>query len=330
MKALCVNAERKLERCDIPEPAGAPAGHLLIELDASAINHGDTFFLSHTGSLSLPPRRHHVWGASGAGRVTALGDGVPKHYLGRQVAIYRSLVHTPDMLGLWSEQVIVPPNACVILPDAVAARDYCGSLVNAITAFAFLEQVREAGHEAVVVTAGSAGTGRALLALAQAKGIPALLLARSAEARGELLKLGARHVLSTADENFDRDFASLSQSLKATAIFDGVGGELASRLAPLVPHHSNFYFFGFLGGSAPVSIPAMLFMSRHLTMQRFSNFESATVKDPTRLAAALRNIETLIANPLFRTRIGQAFDFENIEAALRYRSVGGAKAVLVA
>lgn len=329
MKALCVNADRKLELREIPEPTAAPAGHLMIELDSSAINHGDTFFLTSAGPLSLPPRRHDVWGASGAGRVIALGDGAPTRYLGRQVALYRSLTHTPDMLGIWSEKVIVPPNACVTLPDAVRARDYCGSLVNAITAYAFLEEVRDGGHKGVIVTAGSAATGRALLALAAARGMPALFLARSTEARDELLRLGAEHALSTADENFDTDFSELSQSLSATAIFDGVGGALASRLAPLVPQNATLYFFGFLGGPTPVSVPAVLFMSKNLTMKRFSNFESATVKDPTRLALALHDIEGLIADPLFRTNIGGEFDFVDIEAALRYAPAGGAKAVLV-
>jgi NADPH:quinone reductase-like Zn-dependent oxidoreductase len=329
MKALCVNAERKLELREILEPAAAPAEHLLIELDSSAINHGDKFFLTSPGLLSLPSRRYDVYGASGAGRVIALGDGAPTRYLGRQVALYRSLNNTPDMLGLWSEKVIVPPTACVILPDAVRARDYCGSLVNAITACAFLEQVRDEGHKGVIVTAGNAGTGRALLALALARGVPALFLARSTEAREELLRLGAKHALSTADENFDRDFTALSQSLNATAIFDGVGGALVSRLVPLVPRNAAFYFFGFLGGPTPVSVQTVLFMSMNLTMKRFSNFESATVKDPTRLVSALRDIEGLIADPLFRTNIGREFGFEDIEEALRYTSAGGAKAVLV-
>ncbi|HEY0281118.1 MAG TPA: hypothetical protein VGC27_00655, partial [Rhizomicrobium sp.] len=46
---------------------------------------------------------------------------------------------------------------------------------------------------------------------------------------------------------------------------------------------------GFLGGPTPVSVQTVLFMSKTLTMKRFSNFESATVKDPTRLASALRS-----------------------------------------
>ncbi|MHC1481223.1 alcohol dehydrogenase catalytic domain-containing protein [Frateuria aurantia] len=328
MKALCVNSERNLELHDIPEPASAPAGHLLIQLGSSAINPGDTFFLSKAAPQMLPPRRHSVWGASAAGRVIGVGQDVPSSYLGRQVALYRSLVNTPEMLGTWSERVIVPPNACARLPEKAHADDYSGSLVNAMTAYAFLDEVKASGHHGVIVTAGNSGTGRAMLALAKTRGVPTLFLTRTDKARDELLQRGAEHVLSSADENFDRDFTKISQTLNTTAVFDGVGGPLVSRLAPAVPLNSTFYFFGFLGGLSPVSISTRLFMSRNLSMKRFSNFESPTVKDPARLASALEDIETLIGDPLFKTKVGQKFAFEDIQQALQYVSIGGARATL--
>lgn len=329
MKALAVTHERKLELRDIAEPSSAPAGHLLVELDASAINHGDKTFLARPDLMSMPRRREDVWGASGAGRVLAVGEGAPERYLGRQVALYRSLSQTPETLGLWSAKAIVKPSACVILPDAVRARDYAGSLVNVFTAYAFLEMARDAGHKGVVATLGNSGTGHALLALAKARATPALFLARSAAARDALLKLGAEYVLDTSAEGFEAEFSTLSERLQATAVFDGVGGALISRLAPVVPMNSTFYLFGFLGGPTPISIPSVLFMTRNLTMKRFSNFASPTATDPKRLAAALLDLESLIADPLFRTPIGREFSFGQIEAALRYDGPGGAKAVLV-
>ena len=64
-------------------------------------------------------------------------------------------------------------------------------------------------------------------------------------------------------------------------------------------------------------------------MKRFSNFESATAKDPARLAAALLDLEAVIEDQLFRTSIGREFRFEDFAAAMEF-SAGGAKAVLVA
>jgi len=52
----------------------------------------------------------------------------------------------------------VPITSCVVLPDGVQARDTCGSLVNVITAYAFLSEIRAAGDAGVIVTAGRSAT----------------------------------------------------------------------------------------------------------------------------------------------------------------------------
>lgn len=124
--------------------------------------------------MTMPATLHDIWGASGAGRVAAIGPGVPQHYMGRKVAIYRSIsmIHSGQTIGLWSEQAQIDHLSCLILPDHVDTRDYSGSLVNIVTAYAFLRQMVEEGHRGIVATAGSSATGRALAALAQRDGVP--------------------------------------------------------------------------------------------------------------------------------------------------------------
>ncbi|WP_221174651.1 hypothetical protein [Burkholderia gladioli] len=198
MKAICVTPERTLEVRDIPSPAEAAPGHLLVDMEASAINHGDKTFLRlpNAAGAGLPAVGQGVWGASGAGTVRAIGAGVPADYLGRQVAIYRSLTRSAETIGLWSEQAQVPWTSCLILPQTVRARDYCGSLVNVMTAHAFLEEIVAAGHRGVIVTAGNSATGRALGALARARKLPAILLVRHAEAAEALRREGEPHVVA--------------------------------------------------------------------------------------------------------------------------------------
>ena len=74
----------------------------------------------------------------------------------------------------------------------------------------------------------------------------------------------------------------------------------------------------------------VLFMTKNLVVKRFSNFESATVKDRKNLAAALADLQGRIDDPLFQTRIGKEFHFDEIDAAMRFEAGAGAKAVLVA
>jgi NADPH2:quinone reductase len=80
----------------------------------------------------------------------------------------------------------------------------------------------------------------------------------------------------------------------------------------------------------PIALQTSLFMMKNLTMKRFSNFESATVKDSQKLGAALADLRERIGDELFRTRIGREFRFDEIDAAMKFETAPGAKAALVA
>jgi NADPH2:quinone reductase len=333
LKAICVKPNRELEVRNVPTPNEPPPGDILVEIEACAINHGDKTFLarpSAAGSRLMAERRYDVWGASASGRVVAAGPDVPTDCVGRQVAIYRSLSRSPDTVGLWCERAQVPYTSCVILPEHVRARDYCGSLVNVITAYGFLQEIAESGHKGVIVTAGNSATGHAMAALARKRNTPVIFLARTAAAREDLYRLGAEHVIATTNENFEADLGALAVQQGTTAVFDGVGGELINRVAPSLPMNSTIYLYGFLAGAVPISLPSQLFVAKNLVMKRFSNFESATVNDPGRLSAALEELRGLIDDPLFQTKIGKEFSFDQIGQAMTYEARPGAKAVLVA
>jgi len=331
LKAICVNSNRELEIREVPAPGELAPNHVVVEVEACGINHGDKTFLANPGAAGnlLGARLHDVWGASASGKVRSIGPEVPAEFAGRKVAIYRSLSTSPHTIGLWCERAHIPYTSCVILPDDIPTRDYCGSLVNAITAYAFLEQVTAEGHKGVIATAGNSATGLALTALAERRHTPVILLVRSAAAREELRGLGVEHVIATNGENFETELGDLATQLQATAVFDGVGGELISRIAPHLPMNATIYLYGFLGGSTPISVSSRLFVAKNLVMKRFSNFNSATVADPHRLTAALTDLRTVIANPMFRTKIGKSFRFEQIDEAMAYEATPGSKAILV-
>jgi len=331
MKAICVTPSRELQVRDIPTPTEPAPGHVLVDIDASAINHGDKTFLRMptVAGSALAAQQHDVWGASGSGRVIAIGAGVPAEYASKQVAIYRSLGKSPESVGLWCETAQVPYTSCLILPDHVRTKDYCGSLVNVITAYAFLEEIVAAGHKGVIVTAGNSATGYAMAALARQRKLPAIFLVRTEAARQALRLLGTEHIIVT-HEGFSDTLNVLSAELGTTAVFDGVGGDLLGTIAPSLPMNSTLYFYGFLGGTAPFCLAPLLFMMKNLTMRRFSNFDSATVKQQEKLAAALKTLEGLIDDPMFTTKIGNEFSYDQIELAMPYESSEGAKALLVA
>jgi NADPH2:quinone reductase len=68
-----------------------------------------------------------------------------------------------------------------------------------------------------------------------------------------------------------------------TAVFDGVGGAFLGRMIGAFPAWSSIFFYEFLSrGGEQVAFYSAIFMMKDLTMRRFSNFESVTVKDEER------------------------------------------------
>ena len=330
VRAICVTSDRTLQAREVQTPERLPPGHVLVDMDACTITHGDKFFLTRPlpGAAGFAVGGLDVYGSNGGGKVVAIGPDVPEAYAGKQVSIYKSLVRSPNTIGLWCERALVPFGSCLILPEHVDMRDYCGSLANILTVYAFLDEIAAAGHNGVIVTAGNSATGRIAVSLTQRRAIPAIFLVRSASARDELARHGARHVI-VAENGFESALGALAEQLGATAVFDGVGADLLSRVAPALPMNSMVWVYGFLGGPTPISVPTSLLLGRNLTLRRFSNLESGTVRDPNRLSAAMSDIESFVDDPLFRTRIGKEFGFAQIDEAMAHEAIPGARAVLL-
>jgi NADPH2:quinone reductase len=126
-----------------------------------------------------------------------------------------------------------------------------------------------------------------------------------------------------------QDFEKTARTLGTTAVFDGVGGDFISQLLPDLPLQSSIYFYVFLSGAEKVSFHSAVFMMKDLTMRRFSNFESPTVRDGKSLMNMLEDLESCIEDPLFRTLVGQDFDLAEFDAAMEYKGIGGRKAVFM-
>jgi NADPH:quinone reductase len=330
VKALCVGANQTLLVREIPTPDKPAADHVIIRMDACAINPGDKFFLGRTLPPDLARSRYDVWGVSGAGTVMAAGEGVPPSYVGKKVAVYRSLQKTENLIGTWSEYSQLHRLNCVLLPDEVNTQDYSGSLVNVITPYAFWKQAASDGHKGVLITAGASATGIAMLGIALAYRIPVVSIVRDEEGKAELKNLGADNVLVQAAKSFENDIAEITRRFETTAVFDGVGAELVNRIVPSLPLHSTVYSYGVLGKERLFSVASDLLMAKHLTLRSFSNFRSPTVRSPLELETALQQLSEMIARPHFKTKRGKAFAFENVDDAIGYVGAHGEKPILTA
>ena len=326
MKAIC-STPNGVELKNVPVPLQAAPGHLLIKMEACGINPGDKSFIGRTFPIGLVLSKYNIYGVSGVGTVQQAGSGVPQIYNGKNVAIYRSLVPSDDIVGIWSEYAQVHYLDCVILPESVDMLDYSGSLVNIITPYAFLKQITVEGHKGIITTAGTSATGIAMLGICLAYNIPHIAIVRTGDAKTELLGLGAKHVLVQEDADFNDQLKNLSQELATTAVFDGVGGAILNGIIDQLPNNSTIYAYGFLGGATPLTVHTSALI-RGITIKGFSNFRSHTVLDLAALEEAMKEISGMIHMAHFKTKKGPEFKLEKIAHALNFEAKNGEKPIL--
>lgn len=328
MQAVTATAATGVALRQVPKPEQPPPGHLILKIVACAINPGDKALIGGTMPAGFfPVSQYDIYGASGAGHVVALGPGVPAEYLGKNVAVYRSLQASAHIVGTWSEYAQLPYLDCVLLPDEVEVAAYAGSLVNSITPYAFWRQIQAQGHRGILCTAGTSATGIALLGICQAYDFPLVSLVRDAAGKQVLEALGATRVVVQTDDNFAAQLQQLTQEAEATAVFDGVGGALITQLLAVVPDNTTFYCYGYLGDDQPLTMHTRA-LRRGLTLTRFSNFLTPTVQQPQQLADALRALGAIIHLPHFATKLGPSFDLADIAEALAFVPESGEKAIL--
>ncbi len=126
---------------DVPRPI-PEAGEVPIGVAAAPINPSDLAFLegNYSPRPSLPTRA----GLEGSGTVVAAGPGAIGRYLsGKRVAF----VAGGRGGGAWAEYVVVPNRLALPLNDEVSFEAGAMSVVNPMTALAFLEIAKSGGPQ---------------------------------------------------------------------------------------------------------------------------------------------------------------------------------------
>jgi NADPH:quinone reductase-like Zn-dependent oxidoreductase len=328
MNALCLIPNEGVKLQQVNRPESAKPGHLLIKMQACAINPGDKAFINRP----LPPgsvlSMYNVYGVSGVGTVIAAGDGVPAAYKEKKVSMYRSLKFSESMIGTWCEYAHMHYLDCVILPDDARPEEYAGSVVNAITPYAFLQQVSAEGHKGILSTAGTSATGIAMVGICLANNFPLVSIVRNEAGKKELAALGAQNIAVQTDPAFQQQVQELSKNLSTTAVFDGVGGEVLNKIIEVVPNNAVIYSYGYLGDAIPLTVHTRTLSAKGITIKPFANFRTETVMNPQRLEKALQELAAIFHQPHFRRKPGPTFSLAEIHAALAFTAAHGEKPIL--
>jgi NADPH:quinone reductase-like Zn-dependent oxidoreductase len=147
--------------------------------------------------------------------------------------------------------MVTPASRCVPLPDEISDEQGSMLLVNPMTAVAFFDMARRDGHRAIVNTAAASSLGRMVELLGRKKHTPVIHIVRNLKQKSTLINLGAQHVLISSEKNFSKELYTLARTLKATLVFDAVGGKLTRQILLAVPPDSTIVIYGNLSGDQP-------------------------------------------------------------------------------
>ncbi|MYV54320.1 quinone oxidoreductase [Streptomyces sp. SID3212] len=245
MRAIVVErlgGPEELRIAERPDPSPGP-GEIQVGVTVAGVNFMDTGVRRFGPSAGRVP---FVPGAEGAGRVTALGEGVTGHAVGDRVAWVGGG-------GSYAERLVLPAARAVPVPDGLSDETAAGVMMQGITAHHFTTEAApvEPG-QVTLVHAAAGGLGQKLTQLVKARGGRVIGLTSSAAKTDVVRRAGADHVVVSTGGAFVERVRELTGGEGVHTVFDG-GGEATFRASmEVLRRHGTLLYYGPFIGAVPV------------------------------------------------------------------------------
>ncbi|HEY5987437.1 MAG TPA: quinone oxidoreductase [Streptosporangiaceae bacterium] len=219
----------------------AGEGQLLVEVAAAGVNFVDIYQRQGQPPYDLPVP--YVPGAEGAGTVVAVGSNVSGFAEGDQIA-------WTGVPGSYAEQVVVPADRAVPVPDGVEPRVAAAVMLQGLTAHYLCHTTYPvAATDPVVVHAAAGGVGLLLTQMIKMRG-GVVIATTSTEAKAELARqAGADHLAHYQD--FGTVVDSVTDGEGAAVVYDGVGQATFDASLAALRKRGYMVLYGAASGPVP-------------------------------------------------------------------------------
>lgn len=322
MTAVFVNPETgKLftKQVSVPKPK---KGEVLIKLLAAPINPSD---LAKVREISTEESSTFIPGIEGCGRVVAAGKGVlPPLFDGRRVAFFAKYPHS----GSWAEYVLTSAGSCFPVSKPISDEQAAMTLVNPMTALAFLDFAKKNKHKSVVFTAAGSALGKMVSSLFEKNNIKVLNIVRNRASEEALKSEGRKFVVNSLAEEFTVKFKKWCLEYKPTLLLDAVGGAMLTSLLPHLPAGSTILLYGNLSQQKIEFLPTELLRESKKIIGFFLGHwieENGMIKTVSNLF----RVNNLLKNGM-ETKVQATFSLNEIQEAvdLYERNMSGGKIIL--
>jgi NADPH2:quinone reductase len=298
---------------DRAEPT-VDAGHVLVRVEAAAVNFPDVLLIADEYQISVPPP--FVPGSEFAGVVDEVRGEAHEEARGFVVG---DRVTGTGLFGAFAERVAVAPTGLSLIPDGVDGRTGAAFGVAHRTAYHTLRSMAHVGvgDELVVLGAGG-GVGLAAVQLGVALGARVTAVASSAEKLHVAAGYGAANLINHRQGEVR---AALRDALPdgADAVVDLVGGELSEPALRALRRGGRFVTVGYASGVIP-RIPLNLVLVKGIRIVGFQ-FQDVPPDEFGRNEDELRE---LLVSGRVSPHVGAVYPLDRTVDALRLVADGRA------
>ena len=297
----------RIERRVVPKPG---PNEVLVRVAATPINPSDLAFLEGLYGFKKPTPT--VPGFEGSGTVVSAGRGMMGKYLnGKRVAC----VSQDRGDGVWAEYMVTPASLVFPLDASVSLEQGAMSVVNPLTALAFLTLAKEGRHKAIVQTAAASALGQMVNRLCKSEGIQIINIVRRAAQEQFLKEQGSEIILNSNDAHFSQNLGEVCQQYQSQIAFDAVGGPMTIQLLKAMPSHGKVIVYGGLSYE-PVQAEAGQFIFEGKSIEGFWLTSWMSKKNFLQSLAIWQRAQKLITTDL-KSEIRRHYPLNQVQDAIK-------------
>ncbi|MFD2561557.1 alcohol dehydrogenase catalytic domain-containing protein [Aquimarina rubra] len=240
-----------IEQRPIPKPG---KNEVLVKVAFAPINPSDLATL--TGYYGLKNPTPIIPGGECSGEVVSAGPGaIASYFLGKRVACGG----WGKGGGVWSEYVVKSVKGGVLpLNKSLSLEQGAMSIINPLTASAFIDISKKEEHKAIALTAAASSLSKMVNSLAKSEGIQIVNIVRR-DAQVDLLKAqGAEIVLNSNGVGFEQQLYDACHETNTHIAFDAVAGQLTNQLLKAMPPNSKVIVYSALSKQTVQASPDLL------------------------------------------------------------------------
>jgi len=300
-----------------PDPVAGP-GQAVVAVAAADVLFFDAIIRYGLATDFVPLRPPYVPGNGVAGQVTAAGEGVDPHWIGRRV-----VAHTGGTGGGggYAEQALVPAAALVPVPAGLGLPAAAALLHDGATALGLADSTGIRPGEWVLVVGAGGGLGLLLVQLARAAGAHVIAAARGSRKLDRALGLGAEVTADYSEPGWPQEVLTATAGIRPDVVFDGAGTHLGQAAFTITADGGRFSAHGSPSGGFALIDPAEA-RSRGITVRGIEQAQFT----PDQLQALTTRALAEAAAGRIQPVIGQTFPLDraaDAHTAIETRSVTG-------